>query len=173
MNYAAIYEADCANGEGMRTSLFVSGCTHHCKGCFNQEAWDFEYGRLYTSGTEDYILSTLGDEVDGLSILGGEPFEMRNLGKLYWLMRRVKDAGKTLWVYTGYTWEQLLDRESVRKWGDRSITMCALRQIDVLVDGPFILEEKDISLRFRGSRNQRIIDVQKSLKERKVVLWGC
>lgn len=165
MNYAKIYEADCANGVGLRTSLFVSGCTHHCKGCFNQETWDFEYGKPFTDDTIRYILSTLKEGIDGLSILGGEPFEPENLRELYRLIFRVSlVGGYSVWMYSGYTWEQLIAR-------DDRVTTSVLRLIDVLVDGPFVEAEKDISLRFRGSRNQRIIDVQRSLGEKRVVLW--
>ena len=171
MNYAAIYEADCANGPGMRTSLFVSGCTHHCKGCFNEEAWDFSYGKPYTDETEEYIVSTLDNpQVDGLSILGGEPMEPENQHHVLELAWRVKAMGKTVWLYSGYTWEQLTSEGGHRCCC--SATLSILSAVDVLVDGEFHQEEKDISLRFRGSRNQRLIDVQKSLMEGRVVLWG-
>ena len=169
MNYAAIYEADCANGEGMRTSLFVSGCRDDCPGCFNEEAWDFNFGKPFTPAVQDYIVSTMTDEIAGLSILGGEPFEPENIRSLFILIKSVKKLGThhTIWMYTGFTWEQLRARNSF--WVDY-----AMKTIDVLVDGPFIQAERDISLKFRGSRNQRIIDTKRSLQEVRVVLWeGC
>ena len=166
MNYAAIYEADCANGEGMRTSLFVSGCTHHCKGCFNEEAWPFSYGKQFTPQTMEYILSTLrGEGIDGLSVLGGEPFEPENLLGLYPLIWTVAGTDKSIWMYSGFTWEQLIGRND-------PLTNATLFCIDVLVDGPFVEAEKDVSLRFRGSRNQRIIDVVETIESGEVVLWG-
>lgn len=161
MNYAAIYEADVANGPGCRTSLFVSGCTHHCKGCFNQQAWDFSYGKPYTPDVHRYILGTL-ERADGLSILGGEPMELRNQLQVLWLVRAAKELGKNVWVYSGYTFEQLTGGDARCRGGH---TDELLGLIDVLVDGEFIQEQKDISLRFRGSRNQRILDMPASLRE--------
>ena len=169
MNYAAIYEVDCANGTGCRTSLFVSGCTHHCKGCFNEEAWDFAYGKPYTKEVEDYVLHTIEPSyVDGLSVLGGEPMELSNQEALLPLLRRVKALKKSLWVYSGYLFEELTDPENRRCHGPHTEEILSL--IDVLVDGEFVLEKKNISLRFRGSENQRILDLPKSLLEGKPVL---
>ena len=168
MNFAKIYECDIANGPGCRTSLFVSGCTRHCKGCHNPEAWDFDYGEPYTKKTHDYILFSLSDpHIEGLSILGGEPFEDENLDAVYVLVHNAKEMDKNVWVYTGFTWEQLMAQEDPRQ---RFYVMGIMAWIDVLVDGPFIEEEKDISLRFRGSRNQRIINVPESLKTGEVIM---
>lgn len=164
MNYGSIKELDTANGVGCRTSLFVSGCTHHCKGCFNEVTWDFDYGKPYTDEVESYILNTLSNEyVDGLSILGGEPMEPTNAEALLPLIFYTVALGKTIWVYSGYTYEELLGRDDTT-----NIIFCL---IDVLVDGEFIEEEKDISLLYRGSRNQRIIDIQRSMQEGTVHLW--
>ena len=152
-------------------SLFVSGCTHHCKGCFNPETWDFEYGQPYTVETEQTILDACDhDYIRGLSLLGGEPMEPQNQKALLPLLRLFKDRfpHKTVWCYSGYNFEQ--DMLSGRL-GDWSVTKEMLSLIDVLVDGEFHLEEKDLSLRFRGSSNQRIIDVPKSLACDHLVLW--
>ena len=156
MNYCRIYLADIANGPGARVSLFVSGCTHHCKGCFNEPTWSFDYGELYTGETEDYILGCLATEGnDGLTILGGEPMELVNQAGIVSLVRRAKAMGKSIWVYTGYTLEELKDEWNKRCHGPYTDEILEL--IDVLVDGEFHEDEKDISLAYRGSRNQRII----------------
>lgn len=147
MNYAEIKKFDIANGEGVRTSLFVSGCTHHCKGCFNQVAWDFNYGKLFTKEVEDDIIKSLEpDYIQGLSLLGGEPLEPQNIKVLLPFIKRVKSIypNKDIWCYTGYTYEDL----NCKKF---------LSYINVLVDGEFVEELKDISLKFRGSSNQRVI----------------
>ena len=171
MNYAAIKKHDIANGPGVRVSLFVSGCTHHCEGCFNPETWDFQYGTPYTAETELEILEALEpDYIRGLSLLGGEPLEPEHQAALLPLLRRFSRLypDKTIWCYTGYTFEtDLLDR-MCNEW---EYTKELLSYIDVLVDGEFIDEQKDLSLRFKGSRNQRIIDVPKSLKTGTTVLW--
>ena len=160
MNYAAIYEADIANGVGCRTSFFVSGCTHHCKGCFNEKAWDFNYGEPYTKDVEDYIISTLTpSNIDGLSVLGGEPMELVNQEAIISLLRRTKELGKTIWIYSGYTLEELSDPNNKRCHGPYTDEI--LKLIDVLVDGEFVLEKKNISLQFRGSENQRILYLHK------------
>lgn len=170
MNYAEIKKFDIANGTGVRVSLFVSGCTHHCKGCFNSAAWPFDYGTLYTEKTEQEIIEALSpDYIKGLSLLGGEPFEEQNLPVLRELVEKVRKIYplKTIWVYSGYTFEDdILDRmceirEEVRPF---------LENADVLVDGEFIEERKNLSLKFRGSENQRIIDIKSSLKLGKTVL---
>lgn len=170
MNYGSIHLADCANGPGMRLSLFVSGCQHHCKGCFNQETWDFDYGAPYTPEIEEKIIATLSrSEYEGLTILGGEPLDPKNQLDVYLLVARVREyLDKSIWVYTGYIWEVLmmLGGDSIHK----GILGGILANIDILVDGPFVEEEKDITLKFRGSRNQRIIDVQQSLREGRVIL---
>ena len=169
MNYGAIYEVDCANGTGCRTSLFVSGCTHHCQGCFNEETWDFSYGKPYTQEVEDYVASTLlPSYVDGLSVLGGEPMELVNQEALLPLLRRVRQMGKTIWIYSGYLFEELLDKDNRRCHGPHTEEILSL--IDVLVDGEFVQEKKNISLRFRGSENQRILDMPASLSAGEPVL---
>lgn len=171
MNYATIKKYDIANGPGVRVSLFVSGCTHHCKGCFNQEAWDFAYGAPYTAETEDEIIEALRPwYITGLTLLGGEPFEPANQAALLPLLRRVRRElpEKTIWAFTGYTLETDLLTGKLGNW---AITREILHSLDVLVDGEFILEQKDISLRFRGSANQRLIDLPKTLERDEVVLW--
>ena len=151
MNYAGIKKNDIANGPGVRVSLFVSGCRNHCKGCFNPETWDFDYGEPFTRKTEKEIIKALHPSwIQGLSILGGDPMEPENQKALLPLLKRIRVMcpGKDVWLYTGYTYEAVRDSE-ILKW------------VDVLVDGPFMEAEKDISLAFRGSRNQRIIPLKK------------
>ena len=161
MNYASIRTCDIANGEGVRVSLFVSGCTHHCKGCFNEAAWDFAYGEPFTRKTENEILAALEpDFIDGLTILGGEPMEPENQRALMPLLRRFREKfgdAKTLWIYTGCVLETDLKAES--RWRTE-VTDEMLSLTDVLVDGPFLEAKKDISLQFRGSSNQRIIHLR-------------
>ena len=161
MNYASIRTCDIANGEGVRVTLFVSGCTHRCKGCFNPDQWDFNYGEPFTREVEDEILKDLEPSyIAGLSILGGEPMEPENQRALVPFLRRIEDFRrktgdkKTLWVYTGCVLEELRDPSS--RW-HTEVTDEFLEMIDVLVDGPFVEELKDISLQFRGSSNQRIL----------------
>ena len=171
MYYGEIKNCDIANGTGVRVSLFVSGCTHHCKGCFNPMTWDFCYGKPYGKAEEDRIVSLLAPSyIAGLSLLGGEPCEPQNITALLPLLRRVKSElpNKTIWCYTGYTFEKdLLGRTGTEKSESEEF----LRYIDILVDGEFILEKKNIQLKVRGSENQRIIDVKKSLAEGKTLLW--
>ncbi len=171
MNYAEIKNCDIANGPGVRISLFVSGCTHHCKGCFNQMAWDFGYGQPFTQQTIDKILDMMKpDYIRGLTLLGGEPFEPENQGPIVELLRQIKEEmpQKSIWAFSGY----LFDRDILSgRLGDWGITQKYLSYLDVLVDGPFVEEKKNLSLRFRGSENQRIIDVPKSLAQNKIVLW--
>ena len=168
MNYAAIKNCDIANGPGVRVSLFVSGCTHRCPGCFNEVAWDFAYGHPFTQETVESILDMLRPSyIRGLTLLGGEPFEPRNQGAVVDLLRQVKKQypEKSIWAFTGF----LFDRDILSgKLGD---TEEYLSYLDVLVDGPFVQEKKNLSLRFRGSENQRIIDVPASLAAGKIVLW--
>jgi len=170
MNYANIKKSDIANGLGVRVSLFVSGCTHHCKGCFNPETWDFNYGKEYTKEVEEEIIAALRPAyIAGLSLLGGEPFEPENSPFLAALTARVKKElpGKDIWCYSGYS----LDADMLSgKLSGVPSTRALLENIDVLVDGEFILDKKDISLKFRGSSNQRVIDVPASLKAGKPVL---
>ncbi|MER2081042.1 MAG: anaerobic ribonucleoside-triphosphate reductase activating protein [Ruminococcus sp.] len=170
MNYAEIKNCDIANGEGVRVSLFVSGCTHHCKNCFNKETWPFDYGRPFTAGTEEMILRELApDYIDGLSLLGGEPFEPQNQAALLPFLRRVKELfpQKNIWCYTGYLFDSELRQES-RARCEYTDEMLSL--IDILVDGEFVQELYSIALQFRGSSNQRIIDVRRSLDSGEVVL---
>ena len=163
MNYATIKFYDVANGTGVRVSLFVSGCRHHCKGCFNAETWDFCYGEPYTQETEDSIIDGLKpDYITGLSLLGGEPFEPENQPALTALVRRVKTQlpEKTVWCYTGYTYDtDLAEGGSVFT----DVTREMLSYIDILVDGEFIEEQRDLTLRFRGSRNQRILTLENGI----------
>lgn len=170
MNYGMIKRFDIANGRGVRTSLFVSGCTHHCNGCFQPETWDFGYGRKYTEETEKEILKYLSDDViSGITILGGEPFEPENQMEVLHLVKAAKQLypDKDIWIYSGYTFNELHDKN---KRCFTEITENILELIDVLVDGEFHLDEKDISLHFRGSSNQRIIDVKKSIKSGEIQL---
>jgi anaerobic ribonucleoside-triphosphate reductase activating protein len=171
VNYATIKNCDIANGPGVRVSLFVSGCNHHCKGCFNREAWDFSYGQPFTQETIDQILALLKpDYIQGLTLLGGEPFDPRNQEAVLELLRAVKKAypEKNIWAFTGY----LFDKDILPgKLGDPEITREYVSYLDVLVDGPFVEEKKNLSLRFRGSENQRLIHVPASLAAGRVVLW--
>lgn len=171
MNYASIKNFDIANGPGVRVSLFVSGCTHHCKGCFNQIAWDFDYGQAFTQDTVDEILNMLSPNyIKGLTVLGGEPFEPKNQAAVVDLLRQVKGKypQKSVWVFTGF----LLDKDILSgKIGEPDVLKEYLSYLDVLVDGPFIEEKKDLMLRFRGSSNQRLIDVQATLNSDQIVLW--
>jgi anaerobic ribonucleoside-triphosphate reductase activating protein len=165
MNFGQIFECDIANGEGCRTSLFVSGCTHHCRECFNPETWDFNFGQPYTSETEELIIESLKPEyIKGLSILGGEPMEPANQKEVRRLTERVKREIERadIWIYSGYMLEELLDPGNKRCHTEDTIPI--LRNTDVLVDGEFHAEEKNIMLRFRGSSNQRIIDVPATLE---------
>ena len=171
MYYGNIKKSDIANGPGVRVSLFVSGCTHHCKGCFTEETWNFKYGEPFTEKTEEQILNLLKPSyVSGLTVLGGEPMEYVNQKDLLPFLKKVRETypKKTIWCYTGYVYEKDVLGRMVSKW---KITKDILELIDVLVDGPFIEEQKDITLLFRGSSNQRLIDVPKSMKAGEVVLW--
>ncbi len=170
MNYGEIKKYDIANGIGTRVSLFVSGCTHHCKGCFNAQTWDFSFGKPFTEDTEMEIIAGLEPEyIHGLSLLGGEPFEPQNQRGLLTFLKKVKEIypNKDIWCYSGYTFEELTGES-------RASCECThemLSLIDVLVDGEFVEEKKDIRLKFRGSTNQRVIDVKKTLAEKKIVLY--
>lgn len=171
MNYGNIKKYDIANGEGVRVTLFVSGCTNHCFNCFQPETWDFDYGQPFTNETMCEILEALRpDYIQGLTLLGGDPFELSNQEGLIELLREVKKQypEKDIWSYTGFILDQdLLD--GGRRHGPYTDEM--LSYIDVLVDGPFIQDKKNISLKFRGSENQRVIDLKKSLKEQEVILY--
>lgn len=171
MNYAAIKNCDIANGPGVRVSLFVSGCTHRCPGCFNEVAWPFDYGEPFTQKTADEIMNMLAPAyIKGLTLLGGEPFEPQNQKELVAFLRQVKAKfpEKSIWAFSGY----LFDRDIYPgKLGDPAVTREFLSYLDVLVDGPFIREKKNLSLRFRGSENQRLIDVPASLASGNMVMW--
>ena len=170
MNYATIKSFDVANGPGVRVSLFVSGCTHRCPGCFNEVAWDFDYGQPFDQGVIDLILSMMKPgHIKGLTILGGEPFDPRNQGPIVELLRQVKEKypEKSIWAFSGY----LFDHICSGRLGDWEVTKEYLSYLDVLVDGPFIQAKKNLSLRFRGSENQRLIDVPASLEKGEIVLW--
>lgn len=169
MNYAAIKKTDVANGPGVRVSLFVSGCTHHCKGCFNAETWDFCYGSPYTEEVEEEILEALSPSyIRGLSVLGGEPFEEANRLAVLELMRKVKERypEKNIWCYSGYDYEK-----DMLRWiaEGRAEVEQMLHCIDVLVDGEFVEELKNLRLAFRGSENQRLIDVPASRRDKQVI----
>ena len=171
MNFATIKKYDVANGPGVRVSLFVSGCTHRCKGCFNAEAWDFDYGQPYTAKTEEEILSALDHSyIAGLSLLGGEPFDPRNQEAVCGLLKKVRArfSQKDVWCYTGYT----LDKD-LKEGGAAytPFTKDMLESIDVIVDGEFVEALKDIKLRFRGSSNQRIIDLKRTRGSGEIKLW--
>lgn len=169
MNYAEIKPFSIENGTGVRVSLFVSGCRHHCKECFNQETWDFHYGKPFTKETEEKIIKGLAPAyIAGLTLLGGDPAEPENQAALLPLLRRIRSElpGKTIWTYSGYLYEDFLP-------GGRAYCEATeeyLSLIDVMVDGPFILAEKDISIKFRGSRNQRIIDLAATRKNGNIIL---
>lgn len=173
MNYGEIKTNDIANGEGVRTSLFVSGCRHRCKNCFNEPTWDFSYGEPFTEETMAKIFESCEPEwINGLSILGGEPFEPENQKVLlpFLIMFKERFPQKTVWCYTGFTLEEIMGkRANSRAFTDISGEMLSL--IDILVDGPFIEEKKDISLAFKGSTNQRIIDVKKTFENKKPELY--
>ena len=172
MHYGELKTCDIANGTGVRVTLFVSGCTNRCPGCFQPQTWDFCYGKPYTDETEAQIFAELDKSyVDGLTLLGGEPFEPANQPTLTALLRRVKKRypTKSVWCFTGFRLEEELQAE-----GSYPRTACTdemLSHIDILVDGRFMQEFKDISLQFRGSRNQRIIDLNKTRKNGEIVIW--
>lgn len=170
MNYGTIKKNDIANGEGVRVSLFVSGCTHHCRNCFNEEAWDFGFGSPFTEDTQQELLKALAPEyINGLTLLGGEPFEPENQRVLLPFLRRVRECfpEKNIWCYTGYLYDTqlLMDSRARCECTDEMLNM-----IDILVDGRFVEEEKDISLAFKGSKNQRIIDVNRSQAEGFIII---
>ena len=168
MNYSQLIACDTANGEGIRTSLFVSGCTNHCPGCFNQEAQDFNYGKPYTQDTENMLLDCIKQPyVAGLSILGGDPLCQDDMGliTLNFLAHKVHSLGKTVWLWTGFKWE---DFNFTNNFSLQSLLLSAC---DVVIDGPFIEAEKDLTLAFRGSRNQRVIDVKKTLIKGEIILY--
>ncbi len=162
MNYGQIRKYDVANGEGIRTSIFVTGCNHHCKGCFNEEYQDFDFGDKWTDKETREVIEDLKlPEVSGLSLIGGEPMEHPR--ELREIVEKIKsEVDKTIWIYSGFTYEKILEDEE---------KLALLKECDILVDGLFIEKELDLSLRFRGSRNQRVIDIQKSLANGEVTIW--
>ncbi len=171
MNYADIKQYDVANGPGIRISLFVSGCTHHCKGCFNQETWDFNYGKPFTFDTIDVIIQFMKpDFIKGLTLLGGDPFEKTNQEALLPLVRKVKEVypDKTIWCFTGYDFEKDVLAKMGKEWPNMKEL---LSYIDVIVDGEFVEELKDLNLVFKGSSNQRTVMVKESLEAGSIVLW--
>lgn len=171
MFYSDIKTCDIANGPGVRVTIFVSGCTHHCKGCFNEVTWNFQYGREFTEDTIEEILQALApDYITGLTLLGGEPLEYVNQKGLLPLVRAVKEQypQKDIWCYSGYLFDEQIVKDFCNRWEE---TRELLGYLDILVDGKFIEEQKNISLQFKGSENQRIIRVQESLKSGQIVLW--
>ena len=173
MYYGNIKYKDIANGTGVRTSLFVSGCTHHCKGCFNPETWDFSYGKPFTRETEDEIIESLKPAfIKGITVLGGEPFEPENQKALFPFIKRLREElpDKTVWFFSGYTYEHLTGKSACKRCRCE-VTDELLELTDVLVDGEFVEEKKNISLRFRGSSNQRIIDLNETRKQGEIVMW--
>ena len=172
MHYGEIKKCDIANGPGIRVTLFVSGCTNRCEGCFQPQTWDFGYGRPFTKETEDTLLEWLRPGyVTGLTLLGGEPFEPCNQRALLPFVRRVKEAypDKTIWAFSGFYLEKELLREGSHPRCEATDEL--LSMIDVLVEGRFVLAQKDISLKFRGSRNQRIVDMNKTREAGEISLW--
>lgn len=172
MNYAEIKHCDIANGPGVRTSLFVSGCTHHCENCFNSVAWDFNYGKPFDESVIRQLLDSCAPGyISGLTLLGGEPMEPENQPALLELLCRFRERfpEKNVWCYSGYTYEQLTGEVPSRAFCGSTGELLSL--IDVLVDGEFVQALHDISLRFRGSSNQRIIDLRKTREEGRVVIW--
>ncbi len=172
MNYGEIKKTDIANGEGVRVSLFVSGCRHCCPNCFNPETWSFEYGQPFTADTEEELAAALSKPfINGLTILGGEPFEPENQRVLVPFLERIctQFPDKTIWCYSGCTLEELISPDASYHC---EVTCKMLSLIDVLVDGPFLEALKDITLRFRGSANQRLIDMKKTIKYGKIARWG-
>ncbi len=169
MNYAQIKNCDIANGEGVRVTLFVSGCTNRCEGCFQPETWDFSFGQPFTKEIEDKLIQMLAPSyINGLTLLGGEPFEPQNQRVLLPFVKRVREAypNKNIWAFSGFTLEQLLNQSPHPRC---EATDELLSLIDVLVDGKFILAQKNIRLRFRGSENQRVIDLPKTLQTGEIV----
>ncbi len=170
IHYGAIKKCDIANGEGIRVSLFVSGCRNRCKGCFQPETWDFNYGMIFDdSAMKEILLAADNPSVRGLTVLGGEPMEPENQGDVLAILRQFKEKypEKTVWLYTGNTYEELTGDHRTNTEHTEEL----LSFVDILVDGRFIEEEKSLGLRFRGSKNQRIIDMNATRREGKIVIW--
>jgi anaerobic ribonucleoside-triphosphate reductase activating protein len=173
MNYSNIKEYDIANGEGVRTSLFVSGCRNRCKNCFNPETWDFNYGKRFTSEVKEKIFELVKNpSVRGITVLGGEPMEPENQVEILPFLKEFKQKfpDKTVWLYTGNLYEELIGLAG-EFYKHLDITNELLSYVDILVDGRFIEEEKSIGLRFRGSKNQRIIDMNKTRLAGEIIIW--
>ena len=171
MNYAEIKTCDVANGPGVRVSLFVSGCTHHCEGCFNKEAWDFDFGKPFTEKVIDDIIGYMKpDYIKGITLLGGEPLEQINQQGLLPLLRKIDHIypEKNIWCFTGYDFEKDIIGRMMKEWDE---TKEFMSYIDVLVDGEFMIDKKDLNLVFKGSSNQRTIMVQEPLAKGKTVYW--
>ena len=171
MHYGEIKNCDIANGEGVRVTLFVSGCTNHCKNCFQPQTWDFCYGQPFTAETEEHLMTLLApDHINGLTLLGGEPFEPENQRALVPFLRRVRERfpGKNIWSFSGFTLEEMQTDGAHPRC---EVTDEMLSLLDVLVDGRYVDELHDISLRFRGSSNQRLIDLKETRRQGKLVLW--
>lgn len=174
MNYCNIKKTDVADGPGVRVTLFVSGCTHHCEECFQPETWNFSYGELFTEAVQEELLQALKPAwISGLTLLGGEPFEPENQRALLPFLRRVQSEcpKKNIWSYSGYLYEELTGKETGTGRARCEVTDEMLELIDVLVDGEFQKERKNISLKFRGSENQRLIDLRETKRNGKVTLW--
>ena len=176
MNYIKITKNDIANGVGIGCVLWVSGCNCHCFNCHNQSTWDFNAGQLFTEESMQEILQEISKPyISRLTLSGGHPLDPRNIDEVYRITKRVRQAypSKSIWLYTGYTWEQIIEKDKI--YEDHEVNspspLDVVKLCDVLVDGAYVDELRDISLAFRGSSNQRIIDVQKSLAENKVILW--
>lgn len=176
---ASIKHYDIANGEKIRTSIFFSGCEHYCKNCFNSELWDFKVGEEFNREFyETKIKSTINEHIDGISILGGEPMHPKNVETVCHLVWNFKEdfPNKTIWLWSGYTLDELLSEEYKKQLDDvckfNEVVKHILENIDVLVDGPFIEEQKDLTLKWCGSKNQRVIDVRKTMQQGKIVLYG-
>ena len=171
MNYAEIKTCDVANGPGVRVSLFVSGCTHHCEGCFNKETWDFNFGKPFTDEVIDDIIEYMKpDYIKGITLLGGEPLEQTNQQGLLPLLRKIDHIypEKNIWCFTGYDFEKDIIGRMMKEWDE---TKEFMSYIDVLVDGEFMIDKKDLNLVFKGSSNQRTIMVQESLAEGRIIYW--
>lgn len=179
MNYSGIKEYDIANGPGIRVSLFVSGCNFHCKGCFNPETWDFNYGENFTALTMKEIVDKVkSDRIAGFSLLGGDPLWQIpwDIFKLTELCKRIKHTGKSVWIWSGFTWEEIMEKKLENCETDEEKTILKYRQnlikeCDVWVDGRFVEAQRDLRLQWRGSTNQRVIDVKKSLDSNKIILY--
>lgn len=174
MKYAKIKYCDIANGPGIRTSVFVSGCRNACRGCFNTEAWDFDFGEDFSDEVQQAVIQSVSNRyASGITLLGGEPMDERNQEAVLGFIRRVRNTlpDTSIWLYTGFTLEQLFGLKTARVQCITPHTDEILALIDVLVDGPYIDEEHSIMLRFKGSRNQRIIDMKKSIRQKEIVLW--